>query len=87
MKKQADVYQSKHEQHNGACRKKESGNGVEYMKYLSYSAMHKIDYNLRSKEMQGSKMNTLLHNTVIQNGASGGGVQRKHEKLYLCCVS
>lgn len=66
---------------------KENGNRVKCMKYLSYSAVHKIDYNLRSKEMQGWKMNTLLHNTIIQSRASGGGICMKHEKLYLCCVS
>lgn len=66
---------------------KENGNRVKYMKYLSYSATHKIDYNLRSKEMQHSKMNALLHNAIIQSGASGGGVHRKHEKLYMCCMS
>lgn len=66
---------------------KENGNRAKCMKYLSYSAVHKIDYNLRSKEMQGWKMNTLLHNTIIQSRASGGGICMKHEKLYLCCVS
>lgn len=66
---------------------KENGNRAKRMKYLSYSVVHKIDYNLRSKEMPGWKMNTLLHNTIIQSRASGGGICMKHEKLYLCCVS
>lgn len=66
---------------------KENGNRAKCMKYLSYSAVHKTDYNLRSKEMQGWKMNTLLHNSIIQTRASGGGICMKHEKLYLCCVS
>jgi len=37
------------------------------MKYLSYLARHKTDYNLRSKEMKCSKMSTVLHNAVSQS--------------------
>lgn len=61
VKKQADVYRNKHRGHAG---KKENGNRVKYMKYLLHSAMRKVDYNLRSKEMPCWKMNSLLHNSV-----------------------
>lgn len=66
---------------------KENGNGVKYLKYVSYSPMHKIDYNLRSKEMQCSKMNAVLHNAIFQSRECGGGTHRKHEELYICCMS